>query len=246
MLIATLINKRVFTSIEYVCALSVCIGLVMFAAADWTLTPSFDPMGLVLVSTSVVADAILPNAQEKVFKMGASRLEVTFYTNFFTLIGMTATTFASGDLLGAIEHALRDEQLMMYIIVYTAISYVAISSYMAIVKRFGGVVAVCLTTLRKAMTLVLSFLLFPKSFSWYYVAGALLVLGGLFAASMIKQKMRKQVEQQDEMKPLAKPPTIVRDLEMGSQDKSEVSSDDRHSSQRDGDASEPTVQPSSQ
>merc|ERR1712012_1488026 len=100
MVISTIINKRVFKSIEYGAAIAISIGLIVFTAADWKLTPSFNSIGLVLVSLSVIADAILPNAQEKVFNLGASRLEVTYFTNLFTLTAMTLTTLMSGDLLG--------------------------------------------------------------------------------------------------------------------------------------------------
>lgn len=64
---------------------------------------------------------------------------------------------------------------------------------MNVVRRFGGVSAVLLATGRKGMTLVLSFLLFPKEFSWYYVVGALLVLGGLLFSGLhdLQQKKRK-------------------------------------------------------
>jgi hypothetical protein len=70
--------------------------------------------------------------------------------------------------------------------VYTFVAYIAISLHMTVVKRFGGVAAVVLATARKGMTLVLSFILFPKAFSWYYVLGAVLVLGGLLLSSLIK------------------------------------------------------------
>lgn len=186
MLVASVLNKRIFASFEYACAFAVCIGLVLFAAADWTLTPSFHPIGLVLVFLSICADSILPNAQERLFRFGSSRLEVTFYTNFFTLICMTLTTFLSGDLIGIIRHATNDHQLALYMAVYTIVAYIAISVHMMVVKRFGGVAAVVLATARKGMTLVLSFLLFPKAFSWYYVLGAILVLGGLLVHSLIK------------------------------------------------------------
>lgn len=201
MVMATIINKKVFQFSEYLSAIAVCAGLVMFTAADWKLTPSFNPLGLILVSLSVCADAVLPNVQEKLFRQGSSRLEVTFYTNVFTLGAMTVTTLASGDLVGMVQHAMRDSRLALYCSVYTMIAYVAISTYMNIVKRFGGVAAVLLATARKGMTLVLSFLLFPKAFSLYYVAGATLVLGGLLAASLIKQKMRA-MEKDGEKEPL--------------------------------------------
>ena len=69
MIIATIVNGRVFKSYEYVCALSICAGLVLFAMADCMLdTLQYNPFGLFLVSGSVVADAILPNAQEHLFR----------------------------------------------------------------------------------------------------------------------------------------------------------------------------------
>lgn len=185
---------------EYFCAFCICFGLVLFAAADWTLTPSFHPIGLAFVSLSVCADAVLPNAQERLFRLGSSRLEVTFYTNIFTLIVMTFTTYLSGDLIGMIEFARTSAKLCNYIAIYTFVAYIAISVHMNVVKRFGGVSAVLVATGRKGMTLVLSFLLFPKSFSWFYVMGAIMVLGSLLLSSLVKirDKKKKNLKQQQQ------------------------------------------------
>ncbi len=194
MLIATIMNKSVFSSNEYLSAIGISLGLVMFTAADWQTSPSFNPIGLLLVSLSVCADSILPNFQQKLFSSGASRLEVTVYSNILALIAMTVTTIWSGDLMGTFALALSNETLLAFIIVYTFVAYVAVSTYMQIVKRYGGVAAVLTATARKAMTLILSFCLFPKAFSWLYVFGALLVLGGLLYTSLLKQK-KKQTEE---------------------------------------------------
>jgi adenosine 3'-phospho 5'-phosphosulfate transporter B3 len=220
MIIATFINKRSFTRIEYICAAAISFGLIMFAAADWKLTPSFNPFGILLVGLSVVADSVLPNAQERLFRFGASRLEVTLYTNFFTLVAMTGITLVSGDLKAIIVHAADDPTLALYMVVFTAISYAAISTYMQIVKRFGGVAAVLLATARKGMTLVLSFMLFPKAFSWYYVFGALMVLGGLLVVSISKQKQRMaddaKAAQNEEKVPLTTPAGVSLDSDKDS------------------------------
>jgi len=104
--------------------------------------------------------------------------------------------------MNALKLATSDHNLACFMMVYTAISYVAISSFMAIVKKYGGVTAVLLGTARKAMSLILSFLFFPKVFSWFYVLGATLVLGGLLVASLTKhydkqrQRQKQQVDQQ--------------------------------------------------
>jgi adenosine 3'-phospho 5'-phosphosulfate transporter B3 len=194
MIIATIVNKKVFASYEYACALAICAGLVLFALADYTLDPlKFDITGLVLVSGSVVADAILPNAQECLFRSGSSRLEVTVFSNLFSFVAMTVATLASGTLVQFVKWLHADSTLAFYFATYTLLSYASISCYMTLVKRFGGVQAVLLTTARKAMTLVLSFLLFPKGFSWLYVHGSLLVLGAVMIASIMKKLERNKL-----------------------------------------------------
>jgi adenosine 3'-phospho 5'-phosphosulfate transporter B3 len=105
---------------------------------------------------------------------------------------MTVTTLISGDLIGLFYFAQTSTVLCHYIIVYTFVAYIAISIHMNVVRRFGGVAAVLVATGRKGMTLVLSFVLFPKAFSWYYVMGALLVLGGLLLSSLIKINEKKK------------------------------------------------------
>jgi len=204
MLVASIVHRKVFSTAEYLFALCICSGLVLFAAADWSLAPSFHPIGLAFVTLSVCADAVLPNAQERLFRMGSTRLEVTFYTNIFTLISMTITTFLSGDLIGLfrfVQVSPDSTRLCHYILVYTFIAYIAISFHMALVRRFGGVTAVLVATGRKGMTLILSFLLFPKKFSWLYVLGALMVLGGLLLSSLFKIHKKKKV--QNHMDPIS-------------------------------------------
>jgi hypothetical protein len=196
MLIATFMHQARFSSLEYACALSVCTGLILFAAADWSLAPSFHPIGLILVTTSVVADAFLPNAQERLFRFGSSRLEVTLYTNIFSLVAYTASTWLSGDLRGCIDLCRTNSQLTLYFVIYTFVAYLAISVHMTVVKRFGGVAAVVVATGRKGLTLILSFVLFPKAFSWYYPTGATLVLGGILVASLYKMNKKKKSKNQ--------------------------------------------------
>jgi len=213
-------------------AMAVCAGLITFAAGDWSLSqPQFHPFGLTLVTLSVFADAVLPNAQEKLFRtFDASKSEVMFFTNIYTLLVQTISAFLSGDLMGMFHFVIgkqvkevnyfsglmavtnstadlnRNEDEMMdnstsgeirhkfilHICCYILISYIAVSAHTAVVKKFGGVAAVFVGTARKGMTLILSFLLFPKESNWKYGAGAFLVLGGLAVASLEKQRKKRK------------------------------------------------------
>ena len=98
-------NAKRFSIVEVGSAVAVCAGLITFAAGDWNLSnPKFHPFGLTLVTMSVFADAILPNAQEKLFKTyEASKSEVMFYTNVFTFIIQTGSAIVSGDLMGMFQ-----------------------------------------------------------------------------------------------------------------------------------------------
>ncbi|KAL7442010.1 hypothetical protein ACHAXH_007989 [Discostella pseudostelligera] len=102
-------NAKRFTYVEVVSAIAVCAGLITFAAGDWSLSnPQFHPFGLTLVSLSVFADAILPNAQEKLFRtFDASKSEVMFFTNIYTLVVQTCSAFLSGDLTGMFHFVMR-------------------------------------------------------------------------------------------------------------------------------------------
>jgi solute carrier family 35 (adenosine 3'-phospho 5'-phosphosulfate transporter), member B3 len=179
MIVASILHKKRFSVVEYACATAVC--------SDWTVSgPNFHPVGLILVSASVFADAVLPNAQERLFHVyQASRLEVTYYTNIYTLAVMTLASLSSGEFLPAMSVISSSMLLQVYFGIYAMVAYVATSFDLTVVRRFGGVTAVLLATARKGMTLILSFVLIPKEFSYYYPMGATLVLGGLLVVSTL-------------------------------------------------------------
>jgi adenosine 3'-phospho 5'-phosphosulfate transporter B3 len=145
-------------------------------------------IGIVLVCVSVFADAFLPNFQERVFDQGSSRIEVTYYTNVLCLIFMTVTFTISGDIPTAFAYALANPHAMFLMTIYTFLAYIAITFHMALVKEFGGIVTVLVGNTRKAVTIVLSFVLFPKPLSILYFFGGILVFGSLVANAFMKEK----------------------------------------------------------
>ncbi|KAL9188728.1 hypothetical protein ACHAXT_007106 [Thalassiosira profunda] len=229
-------NAKRFTYVEIGSAMAVCAGLITFAAGDWSLSkPQFHPFGLTLVTLSVFADAVLPNAQERLFRTyDASKSEVMFFTNIYTLVVQTCSAFLSGDMLGMFHFVMGKTKVhevnyfagmmgdatnatapdginmdateiqpsssgsgefrhtfFLCMLAYILISHIAVSAHTAVVKKFGGVAAVFVGTARKGMTLILSFLLFPKESNWRYAVGAILVLGGLTVASLEKQRNKR-------------------------------------------------------
>jgi len=192
MLISRIIHGKTFSVGEYMSGICVCLGLILFGWADFDASPNFHLGGILLVTASVLCDALLPNLQQAVFEgTGASRLEVTYWTNALCLGAMSATLGASGDLAGAAGYLAGSPRACLCVAAYTAVAYAAIGCHMNVVQRFGGVTATFVGNSRKAMTIVLSFFFFPKPFTLAYGCGAALVFGGVILNVLVKDRQKK-------------------------------------------------------
>jgi adenosine 3'-phospho 5'-phosphosulfate transporter B3 len=64
---------------------------------------------------------------------------------------------------------------------------------MTLVHELGSVAAVIVGNARKALTIVLSFILFPKPFSIFYVFGVILVFGSVILFVVLKERSQAQL-----------------------------------------------------
>lgn len=188
MLIALLYNNKKVLWFEFAFGSFISVGMILFAVADFQVYPKFDAIGIILVSISVIADAFLPNFQERVFDHGSSRVEVTFFTNIITLFIMTLAFTPSGDIPKSFSYAMANPHALYLFVIYTFLAYIAITFHMALVKEFGGITTVLVGNTRKAITIVLSFILFPKPMSIFYIYGGVLVFGSLIGNAFMKEK----------------------------------------------------------
>ena len=117
----------------------------------------------------------------------SSRGEVTFYTNVLCLAAMTVTFTATGDLQEAFFYTMESGHAFWLMLLYTFLAYIAITFHMALVQEYGGIVTVLVGNTRKAITIVLSFLLFPKPMSSLYIYGGILVFGSLVGNAVMKE-----------------------------------------------------------
>ena len=97
-------------------------------------------------------------------------------------------------------------QVAILLTIYTVLSYGAITIHMIMVKEFGGVVTVLVGNTRKALTILLSFLLFPKPGSMLYLCGTILVFGGLTGQAYYKETNREGKKAPAEFSQSGNPP----------------------------------------
>nr|XP_035967863.1 adenosine 3'-phospho 5'-phosphosulfate transporter 2 isoform X4 [Halichoerus grypus] len=138
--------------------------------------------GVILISLALCADAVIGNVQEKAMKLhNASNSEMVLYSYsigfVYILLGLTCTSGLGPAVTFCSKNPI---QTYGYAFLFSLTGYFGISFVLALIKIFGALLAVTVTTGRKAMTIVLSFMFFAKPFTFQYVWSGLLVVLGIF------------------------------------------------------------------
>ncbi|KAG9347836.1 hypothetical protein JZ751_003852 [Albula glossodonta] len=163
-------------------ALCMSFGLIWFTLADSKVAPNFNFTGVVLISMALCADAAIGNVQEKAMKLhNGSNSEMVLYSYSIGFVYILLGLFCVGGLGPAVAFCSQHPvKTYGYAFFFSLTGYFGISFVLALIKLFGALVAVTVTTGRKAMTIVLSFMFFSKPFTFQYIWGGLLVLVGIF------------------------------------------------------------------
>ena len=88
MIIAVLYLRKRVNGFEFFFGALISLGMVIFAWADFHVYPNYNPIGIILVLTSLIGDCFLPNLQERMYENGSSRVEMVKYIHdlFITII----------------------------------------------------------------------------------------------------------------------------------------------------------------
>lgn len=177
-----LILGKQYTFPEVVACLCMCTGLIWFTLADSTVQPSFSITGVVLVSLALLCDAAIGNVQEAAMKRyseGTTHVVLYSYSIGFFII--FAGLLCSGQLIPAASFAaLNPWEVYGRAIMLSAAGFCGVQVVLTLVTLHGALVAVTVTTFRKAITICLSFFLFSKPFTIQYIWGGLLVVMGIY------------------------------------------------------------------
>eukprot|EP01112_Ceratiomyxa_fruticulosa_P009789 TRINITY_DN256_c0_g1_i2.p1 TRINITY_DN256_c0_g1~~TRINITY_DN256_c0_g1_i2.p1 ORF type:complete len:431 (+),score=59.80 TRINITY_DN256_c0_g1_i2:630-1922(+) len=174
-----ILGKR-YTLKEYLGVLLLAIGLIIFTLGDLTLLPSFDPFGVLLVFLSLVMNSFEGNMQEKVMcDYKTTEEEVLFFGYGFGALQIFPYILLNGELVEGITFCYQNFNVLLQVGATCVLSYFGIVLVLGLVKISSALTAVIVTSCRKALTVVISFLLFAKPFSMYYPMGFVVFFAGV-------------------------------------------------------------------
>ncbi|XP_074029642.1 adenosine 3'-phospho 5'-phosphosulfate transporter 2 isoform X2 [Leptinotarsa decemlineata] len=160
-----LIQGKQYGPLDFMAAVLMCVGLTTFILADSHVQPSFNTKGVIMISVALLCDAIIGNVQEKSMKSyGAANAEVD------------------------------PKRSYGYTFIFSLTGYLGIQIVLTLVRRVGAFAAVTVTTCRKAVTIVISFIFFSKPFTFQYLWSGLLVLTGIYLNVFSKNHPFSMVE----------------------------------------------------
>ncbi|KAI8545218.1 hypothetical protein RHMOL_Rhmol07G0024100 [Rhododendron molle] len=173
--------RRKYPPHDYVSALLLVAGLILFTLADAQTSPNFSSIGVFMVSGALLMDGFLGNLQEAIFTMNpeTTQMEMLFCT---TLVGMPfliPPMLVTGEFFEA--WASCSQHLYVYgVLIFEAMAtFVGQVSVLSLIAIFGAATTTMVTTARKAVTLLLSYLIFTKPLTEQHVTGLLLMSMGI-------------------------------------------------------------------
>ncbi|CAD5234643.1 unnamed protein product [Bursaphelenchus xylophilus] len=176
-----LIQGKRFGFYDVMAAGLMSLGLIFFTLADNSVSPNFDPRGYFMITLALVADAIIGNVQEKAIKAHqAPNCEVVLYSYSIGSVYIFIGTLLSAEFFDAFSWFAENPSQYGNAVIFSVLGYLGISVVLTLVRTYGALIAVTVTTMRKAVTIVLSFLFFSKPFTLNYLWSAGLVVLAIY------------------------------------------------------------------
>lgn len=197
MIMGVAVFKKSYVKREWIAMLMLVGGLVVFMQADMKSSPNLDPMGVLLISLSLCLDAGLLNVQEYLFSaFGCEEDEIVLVSYAGGSALLLVLCLVSGEMTSAVNfmNSSMSGSIGFAVASLAALSvcgFCGVVCVTTLTRRFGALVAALTTTARKAVTLVISFTLFPNPVANGHIFGASLFIFGIFLKATTPKRIRK-------------------------------------------------------
>ena len=171
---------------DYVVVFMLAIGLYIFVCGDNSVSssPSGTTSGIILVSIAMICGATVPIIQEFCIQKYNATVEELLYHIFF---GSTLLTFiisiCNSEMGEGIRFLGANASFSTYfaLTMFSTVGFCGSNFSVGLTLRFGALVNGIANTARKAITLVLSFILFPERnhICFMHFIGATIFFSGL-------------------------------------------------------------------
>ncbi|KAK7839708.1 udp-galactose/udp-glucose transporter 4 [Quercus suber] len=179
---------------EYISAVLLVVGLILFTLADAQTSPNFSVIGVIMVSGALIMDSFLGNLQEAIFTMNpeTTQTEMLFCSTVVGLPLLIPPMLVTGELFKAWVSCWEHPYVYGVLVFEAMATFIGQVSVLSLIALFGAATTAMITTARKAVTLLLSYLIFTKPLTEQHGTGLLLIAMGITLKLLPENKHNKR------------------------------------------------------
>ena len=113
-------------------------------------------------------------------------------TNSVASCVMVVLLMLTGEMVAVVPYFYTHPMVLFFVVMYATSTFLGIYSYMLMVKEVGGVGTALVSTVRKVATVVLSFILQGRVFSWGYAVGGGMIVASVMLDKVVKARMKRR------------------------------------------------------
>lgn len=194
-------NSRPFRWAEYVAAIFLCAGAAFFSfkAGQTDASGLLIALGIAFLGSSVMCDAMSSNTQQRLMqKSHVPPLIMMMWLNFCGMAISVIIIACSGKLHSAVKLLGQQPSIIGYMAGVGGCIAVGVWANTQLIHESGSVVAVGVATVRKMVTMILSYIIYPKPFGWMHALGAILMVLGLIMAELVRKPLQAKSDPERE------------------------------------------------
>ncbi|KAK4486438.1 hypothetical protein RD792_009116 [Penstemon davidsonii] len=173
--------RRKYPLHEYISAILLVLGLILFTLADANTSPNFSVIGVVMIVGALIMDSFLGNLQEAIFKMNpeTTQMEMLFCSTVVGLPFLLPPMILTGELFKAWNSCYEHPYVYGVLVFEAMATFIGQVSVLSLIALFGAATTAMVTTARKGVTLLLSYIIFTKPLTEQHGSGLILIAMGI-------------------------------------------------------------------
>lgn len=196
MLMGKIISRKSYKYYEYVTALMISVGMTMFLWSQGNnqgRVTSTTMSGVIILISYMISDSFTSNWQDVLFKRyKMSSVQMMCGVNFFSCLFTSVSLLQQGSFSKSILFLIKFSAFFGDCLVLSVCSAVGQLCIFYTIYRFGPVVFVIMMTVRQALAILLSCLIYHHSVSLSGVVGIVLVFVAISLRMCFNQKSKSR------------------------------------------------------
>lgn len=198
MLMGKVVSRKSYQSHEYVVALMISLGMSMFLWSrpdnpNKSYVESTSLSGAVILAAYMVTDSFTSNWQGELFnKFKMTSVQMMCGVNFFSTMLTFVSLLQQGALLDSLSFAMAHHAFAYDCIVLSICSATGQLIIFYTISQFGPVTFVVMMTIRQAVAVLLSCLLFRHSMSLLGAFGIVVIFAAVFFKVLYGQRRKRK------------------------------------------------------